>query len=311
MDPMKLITYVTATFITVLLVIGGLGFYVGYSAGRKDISEVKAYIAAARLNLPAGAPGKDGTPTATISLEPGALEPVMTEIKALGKSLAELQQRVNSNPGGPDSGGKPHEGKSKEELRLKEEVAQLRMKLGEITKEDNRLKDELASVRQRLTETAASASGSKGDAKLLDELNTARSQVSQINNQAGACQIQVTALENRLKETEGKLATASRSKGDAPGRPSSGGQANSGSLLFYDSITLKRAQSKVYSDVDVSLSLEGVAARAARVAINRQSFSINFGERKVFQHNDATCELVLMESDLESSQARFNITCKR
>ena len=121
----------------------------------------------------------------------------------------------------------------------------------------------------------------------------------------------MTALENRLKETEGKLATASRSKGDAPGRPSSGGQADSGSLLFYDSITLKRAQSKVYSDVDVSLSLEGVAARAASVAINRQSFSINFGERKVFQHNDATCELVLMESDLESSQARFNITCKR
>ena len=49
MDPMKLIAYVAATFITVLLVIGGLAFYIGYSAGRKDISAVRAYIAAARL----------------------------------------------------------------------------------------------------------------------------------------------------------------------------------------------------------------------------------------------------------------------
>ena len=82
--------------------LGGLASMWATQPDGSDISEVKAYIAAARLNLPAGAPGKDGTPTATISLEPGALEPVMTEIKALGESLAELQQRVNSNPGGPD-----------------------------------------------------------------------------------------------------------------------------------------------------------------------------------------------------------------
>jgi hypothetical protein len=308
---MKLITYVTATFITVLLVIGGLAFYIGYSAGRKDLSEVKAYIAATRLNLPAGAPGKDGAPTATISLEPGALDPVMTEIKALGESLAELQQRVNASSGGAE-GAKPQEGKSKDELRLKEENGQLRAKMAEMAKEDNRLKEELAAARQRVAEAAKDAGkeSSRGEAKLQEELNAAKAQASQSNTQASGCQIQLTALENKLKETEGKLSPASRSRPDAPGRPGSG-PADSGSLLFYDSVTLKRGQSKVYSDVDMSLSLEGVAARATRVVINRQNLSISFGERKVVQHNDATCEVVLMESDLESGQARFNISCKR
>jgi hypothetical protein len=306
---MKLITYVAATLITGLLVIGGLGFYAGYSAGRRDISEVKSYIAAARLNLPVGAPGKEGAPSATISLEAGALDPVMTEIKALGEAVSDLQQRVAS---AADSGARSHEDaksqdevRTKEDARLREELTQVRQKLAETTKDDERLKAELAAVRQR----AESKDISKGGGQLAEELTTARALLAQSNGQASACQVQMTALENRLKESEAK--PGGHAKGDAGGRPGASAGADSGSTLFYDSVTLKRAQSKVYSEVDVALSLEGVAARAAKVAINKQSFSISFGERKVFQHNDATCELVLMESDLETSQARFNITCKR
>jgi hypothetical protein len=301
MDPMKLIAYIAATVVAVLLIMGGLGFYAGYSMGRRDISEVKSYIAAARLNLPAGAPGKDGAPAALISLEQGALEPVMTELKALGESMSELQQSV-ANSGGGQSGG------PKEDARLREEISQLRAKLNDVLKEEARLKEDLVSAKRAADTTKEAArDGSKGDAKLIEELSTVKAQAAQSASQANACQIQVTALENRLKDSE----TKSRGKADLASRSGPGAGADSGSLLFYDSVTLKRAQSKVYGEVDVALSLEGVAARAARVAINKQSFSISFGERKVFQHNDATCELVLMESDLESNQARFNITCKR
>jgi hypothetical protein len=312
MDPMKLITYVVMAAVSALLVIGGLGFYAGYSAGRRDISEVKAYIAAARLNLPVGTAGKDGAPSATISLEPGALEPVMTEIKALGETMADLQQRVASVA---DVGGKSRdeaksrdETKSHDEARLREELTQAKQRLAEVTKEEEKLKAELVAVRQRAVETKDAAKG--GGSQLTEELTTARALLAQSNSQASACQIQMTALENRLRESEAK--PGGHGKGDLGGR--SGGNAagaDSGSTLFYDSVTLKRAQSKVYNEVDVALSLEGVTARAARVAINKQGFSISFGERKVFQHNDATCELVLMESDLETNQARFNITCKR
>ena len=51
--------------------------------------------------------------------------------------------------------------------------------------------------------------------------------------------------------------------------------------------------------------------RSAKVAVNQQSFSISFGERKIFQHKDVTCELALTETDLEGSQARLSIGCKR
>lgn len=316
MDPMKLITYVAVALVAGLLLMGGLGFYAGYSAGRRDISEVKSYIAATRLNLPVGAPGKEGAPSATISLEPGALEPIITEIKALSEAVADVQQRVSSSVNAADAGArggeeaKSHdEARGREELRLKEELAQLRQKLVDTLKEDAKLKEELGAARQRTAEAVRDATkdASKGGSQLVEELASARTQLAQLNSQASSCQVQMTALEGRLKESEAK--SPGRPKGEAVARAGAG--TESGSTLFYDSITLKRAQSKVYGDVDVALSLESVSSRSAKVSINKQSFSISFGERKVFQHNDATCELVLMESDLETNQARFNISCKR
>lgn len=296
MDPLRLIAYAAAIAIAALLALGGLGFYAGYSAGRRDIAEVKSYIAAARLNLPAGAPGKDGAPAATITLEPGALDPVMTELRALGETVAELQQRVAS-------GG----GRSQDDAQIHEEAAQLRQKLAEALKEEGRLKEELVAVRQRLGD------GSKSDSKLAEELSAARTQLAQQASQANACQSQLASLEKRLKDSEAAKQTASaHCKGDAPARSAAaGGGSEAGAVVIFDSVTLKRSQSKVYSDVDVLLNLESVGARAVKLAVNHQSISVNFGERKVIQHNDATCELVLMESDLETAQARFNITCRR
>jgi hypothetical protein len=82
-------------------------------------------------------------------------------------------------------------------------------------------------------------------------------------------------------------------------------------VVLFDNVLLTRDKSKLYQDVDVSLSLKSIASRSARVAVNQQSLGISFGERKIFQHRDVTCELVLMETDLEGGSARFSIACKR
>ena len=46
MHPMRLITYTLLIGVATLVAMGGLGFYVGYSAGRGDLSEMKAFLAA-------------------------------------------------------------------------------------------------------------------------------------------------------------------------------------------------------------------------------------------------------------------------
>ena len=45
MNPMRLITYAVLTSVASLVAMGGLGFYVGYSAGRGDLTELKALVA--------------------------------------------------------------------------------------------------------------------------------------------------------------------------------------------------------------------------------------------------------------------------
>jgi hypothetical protein len=58
-----------------------------------------------------------------------------------------------------------------------------------------------------------------------------------------------------------------------------------------------------------SLLIDNHLRRPRRDGI--QALGISFGERKIFQHRDVTCELVLMETDLEGGKARFSIACKR
>lgn len=74
---------------------------------------------------------------------------------------------------------------------------------------------------------------------------------------------------------------------------------------------LKRDQPKNYGDVDVALSLQSITSKSAKVTVNQQAVAIAFGERKIFQHRDVTCELQLMETDLETGQAKVSIACKR
>jgi hypothetical protein len=248
MDPLRLITFTVLTAVVSLVAMGGAGFYIGYSAGRGDLSEVKALIAASAspenaaaladlLKKPADAP----------AAPPVDLSPVLDEIKSMSAQIGRLEQ---SAPQPERSSG------------------------------DGKAKEELAALKQRLT--AAS-------------------------EQYNSCQQDVKLLEAKLKDLPPTQATVATSTQKT--NPES--QRDPASVVLFDNVLLKRDQNKLYNDVDVALSLQSVASRSAKVAVNQQSFSIAFGERKIFQHKDVTCELALTETDLEGSSARLSIGCKR
>ena len=246
MDPLRLITYTILTAVVSLVAMGGAGFYIGYSAGRGDMAEVKALIAASASPEHAAtlAEMMKKQPESTPAAAPD-LSPVLDEIRSMSAQIGRLEQTVPAPP--------PSDGKTK---------------------------DELASLKQRLTAAA-------------DQYNT--------------CQQDVKLLEAKLKEPPAPQTTVST----ATQKTNTESQRDGASVVLFDNVLLKRDQNKLYNDVDVALSLQSVASRSAKVAVNQQSFGISFGERKIFQHKDVTCELALMETDLEGSQARLSIACKR
>ena len=253
MDQMRLITYTVLAAVVSLVAMGGAGFYIGYSAGRADVEDVKALIAAS------ASPEHAATLTELLKKQETApaaapdFSPVLNEIRSLSTQIGRLEQTSTQPPADKtqsrDDGGK--------------------------------LKDELAALRQRLTATS---------------------------DQYNSCRQDVNVLEAKLKDVptaQAAVSTATqKGNADAPAR-------DPASVVLFDNVQLKRDQNKLYNDVDVALSLQAVASRSARVAVNQQSFGISFGERKIFQHKDVTCELVLMETDLEGNQARLSIACKR
>jgi hypothetical protein len=246
MDPLRLITYTVLTAVVSLVAMGGAGFYIGYTAGRGDMAEVKALIAASASPEHAATLAEMMKKPESPPPAPPDLGPVLNEIKTMSAQIGRLEQSTPQ----PDKSG------------------------------DAKAKDELVALRQRLT-TAT------------DQYNT--------------CQQDVKLLEAKLKEppaVQNAVSTATQ-------KTNAESQRDPASVVLFDNVLLKRDQNKLYNDVDVALSLQSVASRSAKVAVNQQSFSISFGERKIFQHKDVTCELALTETDLEGSQARLSIGCKR
>jgi hypothetical protein len=247
MDPLRLITYTILTAVVSLVAMGGAGFYIGYSAGRGDLAEVKALIAASASPEAAATLAEMLKKPAESTPAPAPdLSPVLDEIRSMSAQIGRLEQSAPAEK--PSSDGKT--------------------------------KDELAALKQRLTAAA-------------DQYNT--------------CQQDVKLLEAKLKEPS----PASTAVNTATQKTNAESQRDGSSVVLFDNVLLKRDQNKLYNDVDVALSLQSVASRSAKVAVNQQSFGISFGERKIFQHKDVTCELALMETDLEGSQARLSIACKR
>lgn len=273
MHPMRLITIALLTSVVSLVAMGGVGFYVGYSAGRGDLSELKTLIAAggsaenaaalaealkqqsANQAAPVAAPAPAPAPEVNLS-------PVLDEIRSMSAQIGKLEKNATPAPPPPP---------------------QVVDRIVEKVKEDPKTKQELASVKQLLSEA---------------------------NDQFQGCKQNLTTLEAKLEEvkntppTQVAMAQPDIREDVQPAR-------DAASVVLFDNVLLKRDQKKVYNDVDVALSLNSIASRSAKVVVNQQALGISFGERKIFQHRDVTCELVLMETDLEGGKARFSIACKR
>ena len=259
MHPMRLITYAVLTSVATLVAMGGVGFYVGYSAGRGDMDELKTLIAAggspenakvlAELLQQQSAPVPAAPEPAEVDLSP-----VLDEIRSMSAQIGKLEQLAEEQP----------------------EAAPERV--AELPKEDPAVKRELSNV------------------KLL---------LSEANDQYQVCKQSLTTLQTKFEALQTSTTQVALTSTDAqPAREPA-------SVVLFDNVLLARDKTKLYQDVDVSLSLKSIASRSARVAVNQQSLGISFGERKIFQHRDVTCELVLMETDLEGGSARFSIACKR
>ena len=270
MNPMRLITYALLTSVVTLVAMGGAGFYVGYSAGRGDMNELKTLIAAGSpenaaaiaevlkqhtANLPAAVPAPEVN-----------LSPVLDEIRSMSAQIGKLEKSAAAIASAPPP------------------APQIVDRVVERVKDDPKAKQELASVKQLLNEA---------------------------NEQYQGCKANLTTLEARLDEAKNTPTQVAVVQPDVQGDPAAAAGRDPASVVLFDNVLLKRDQKKVYNDVDVALSLNSIASRSAKVVVNQQSLGISFGERKIFQHRDVTCELVLMETDLEGGKARFSIACKR
>ncbi|MGF1621669.1 MAG: hypothetical protein ACFCUR_13770 [Rhodomicrobiaceae bacterium] len=146
----------------------------------------------------------------------------------------------------------------------------------------------------------------RDDPEATVELANVKQLLSEANDQYQVCRQNLTTLQTEFEELKSS-ATQQVALTSANARPS----RDAGAVVLFDNVLLKRDENKLYRDVDVALSLESIASRSAKVAVNQQSVGIAFGERKIFRHRDVTCELQLMETDLEGARARLSIACKR
>lgn len=253
MHPMKLITYLLFFSAAMLILMGGIGFYAGYSAGRGDLTEIKN-----EMKILAAAGGSPESAAAISKMlkdagnQPAAevdLKPVIEEIRAMAEQISRLEETTaNMAPG-------------------------------------------------------SAAGGGEGDGKLRSELAAMKKRYGAATDDYNSCKQNLSLLKVKLETLGNNQRRASASPASAKG--------GNNSVVLFDNVLLKRNRNKVYNDVDVALSLRSVTSKSAKVTVNRQRVDIAFGERKLFQHGDVTCELQLMETDLNENQAKLSIACKR
>jgi hypothetical protein len=204
--------------------------------------------------------------------------------------LAELlQQQSAPVPAAPEPA----------EVDLSPVLDEIRSMSAQIGKLEERVEEQPAAAAERVVELP------KEDPAVKLELSNVKLLLSEANEQYQVCKQSLTTLQTKFEALQTSTTQVALTSTDAqPAREPA-------SVVLFDNVLLARDKTKLYQDVDVSLSLKSIASRSARVAVNQQSLGISFGERKIFQHRDVTCELVLMETDLEGGSARFSIACKR
>jgi hypothetical protein len=329
MDPIKLIAYIAGVGVATLIVMGGAGFYLGYSAGRGDMAEIKDFLANSTFNVKS--PDSDRAVTAALDFKNQEdFAPVLTEIRVLGAQMRTLEKRLADNApdldpvlaeirvlgtrlgNGPGETGAPADiGPVLAELKsLGEQVRKLPRQgaaaaptdLTPVLTEIRSLNEQLRKLERLVGQQPAPVA--QEDGKLREEIGRLRQLVASAGEQLNACQVRLAAL-----ETGGARASDVRPQPAVNVEPQTGAQG--GTVVLFDSFYLKKDQNKAFEDVNLTVALQGVASRSARIDINQQTVSIAFGERKEIVYNNMTCELNLMETDLSASRARFNIACKR
>ncbi len=144
--------------------------------------------------------------------------------------------------------------------------------------------------------------GSGGDGAQIAQLQQL---IAAASEEFGKCQTRLASFAGAGVAQE---PTAARTNTIAV---SQGAAHEPSTVVFYDNVMLKKDQEKQYDEIGVRLALQSIGARQVKVAVNRQGFGLAFGERKVFRSQDVECELNLMETNLNDSQARVSISCKR
>jgi hypothetical protein len=334
MDPLKLVGFVATAGVITLISMGGVGFYAGYSAGRGDLSELKAYLASAGQ----AAPDTSQRPaqTAVDLSTPPNLTPILNEIRdmrAQVKKLGDAAPAPDLTPvlneiktiTGQAKRAERTGSSTPEAVDLGPVTSELRT-LTDLVKKLDKASQQQASVQQQVAtqQTALQTAlqhltdKAKDDPKLRDELGKIRQLVSSSGDQLSTCVQKVVALEARA-QTQPPAAAAPARGGREDARPAVAAKGDAlaateetpGVTVLNESFYLKKDQSKAFQDIELAVALQGVASRSARVDINKQIVSIGFGERKEIVYNHTTCSLELWETDLAASQARFNIACKK
>ena len=162
------------------------------------------------------------------------------------------------------------------------------------------LQASLEALKAKLDERGRSDSGQNDIAQL-------RQLVAAASDQFSKCQTQLVSLGSGT----GAAAQSAAAPTAAAITVSQEKKAEPTAVVFYDNVMLKKDQEKQYDEIGVKLSLQSVGPRQVRVAVNQKGFGLSFGERKVFRSQDVECEINLMETNLNNSQARISISCKR
>lgn len=119
MDPYKVITYIAVAAVVTLLILGGVGFYAGYSAGTSFVGDFKA-----------------------TDTETGEAKAALAEIARLNQKIAELQKALSEKAGQAEA-SREAEARAQESARLSQELSQTQAALTE-------QKAELLACRRKL-----------------------------------------------------------------------------------------------------------------------------------------------------------------
>jgi hypothetical protein len=163
-----------------------------------------------------------------------------------------------------------------------------------------------ASIDSLKGRLAGDSRGGGGNEALSAEVAQLRELIANASDQFGRCQVQLASISGGGGGySQAPQAQAPSTSTVAVSRP------EPSTVIFYDNVMLKKDQEKQYEEIGVRLALQSIGPRQIKVAVNRQGFGLAFGERKVFRSQDVECELNLMETNLNESQARVSIQCKR